>query len=98
MYVKVEYSYEQVLLPFQILGAQMLLFCDVYCRLQAISRLWQGILCLGADHKGDMLGEQQWAWLESELHHSTAAFHVIVSTVQVMGLILQAYTYIVHIW
>lgn len=51
--------------------------------LQAISRMIQGSLCLGGDFKGDMLGAEQWAWLTQQLEHSTAAFHIIVSTVQV---------------
>eukprot|EP00953_Heterococcus_sp_UTEX-ZZ885_P014207 8076-Heterococcus_DN1.PRE.1 len=52
-------------------------------QVKAISRLVQGALCLGGDHTGDMLGETQWQWLESQLKDSTAAFHIIVSTVQV---------------
>ena len=30
-----------------------------------------------------MLGEEQWAWLESELRNSTATAHLIVSSIQV---------------
>jgi alkaline phosphatase D len=32
--------------------------------------------------KGDMLGEEQWAWLENELQHSDAAINIIGSSVQ----------------
>lgn len=31
---------------------------------------------------GAVLGEEQWAWLENELTHSTAAFHLIGSSIQ----------------
>lgn len=31
---------------------------------------------------GDMLGEQQWAWLQQELQMSTADVNVIVSSLQ----------------
>lgn len=33
---------------------------------------------------GDILGEQQWQWLESELSHSDAQLHIIVSGTQVL--------------
>lgn len=35
-------------------------------------------------HRGDMLGEAQWAWLEEELRSGNEAFTVIVSSVQVL--------------
>jgi alkaline phosphatase D len=38
---------------------------------------------LTKDYAGDMLGDEQWAWLEQELSESQAAVHLIVSTVQV---------------
>jgi alkaline phosphatase D len=33
---------------------------------------------------GDVLGEEQWAWLEQELRGSTASAHLIVSSIQVL--------------
>lgn len=33
---------------------------------------------------GDMLGESQWKWLESELENSTATFNIICSSIQVL--------------
>lgn len=33
---------------------------------------------------GDVLGEEQWAWLERELTHSTAQVHLIGSSIQVV--------------
>ncbi len=34
---------------------------------------------------GDVLGEEQWAWLENELTTSTAAIHIINSSIQVIA-------------
>ncbi|KAG5183484.1 hypothetical protein JKP88DRAFT_316824 [Tribonema minus] len=51
--------------------------------MQATWRLVTGQLCIGGHYGGDMLGEEQWAWLKGQLEGSTAAFHIIVSTVQV---------------
>jgi len=39
----------------------------------------------GKNLTGDILGEEQWAWLESELTDSPAAAHVIASTIQVLA-------------
>ena len=36
-------------------------------------------------HKGTMLGDEQWKWLEQELATSTAAVHIIASSVQVLS-------------
>ena len=33
---------------------------------------------------GEVLGEEQWAWLERELKESTASIHIIVSSIQVL--------------
>lgn len=42
-------------------------------------------LGIGRDHAGDMLGsEDQWRWLHAQLANSTAAAHLIVSSVQVL--------------
>ncbi|GIX64004.1 uncharacterized protein BcabD6B2_34390 [Babesia caballi] len=38
---------------------------------------------LGCDQPGDMLGEEQWRWLQGQLFHSKAETHVIVSPLQV---------------
>ena len=42
-------------------------------------------LGMGREYAGDILGsEEQWQWLEAELTNSTAAVHLIVSSVQVL--------------
>ena len=38
---------------------------------------------IGADFEGDVLGSEQWDWLDSQLTDSTAAVHIIVSSIQV---------------
>lgn len=35
--------------------------------------------------KGDLLGEQQWKWLEAQLRNSTADIHIIASGIQVIA-------------
>ena len=43
------------------------------------------LLGIGSAHEGDILGsEEQWRWLEGELTNSSAAAHLIVSSVQVL--------------
>src|SRR6185436_14112375 len=37
------------------------------------------------NEEGDMLGEEQWAWLESELKNSDARLHIIASSVQFLA-------------
>ncbi|PHJ23786.1 phosphodiesterase alkaline phosphatase d family protein [Cystoisospora suis] len=37
----------------------------------------------GSSYNGDLLGEEQWKWLEAQLTNSTAAVHVIGSSIQV---------------
>lgn len=46
-----------------------------------------------ATERGDMLGEEQWAWLERQLRNSTAAAHLIVSSVQACHLHRSAGTF-----
>ncbi|KAL3901308.1 MAG: hypothetical protein SGPRY_012301 [Prymnesium sp.] len=53
-----------------------------YCA--ALVRLACAVLGVGRDHAGAMLSPAQWAWLERELTNSTAAAHLIVSSVQVL--------------
>lgn len=38
----------------------------------------------GQNEDGDILGEAQWAWLETELRNNEAAAHVIASSIQVL--------------
>ncbi|MBC6994826.1 DUF1499 domain-containing protein [Neolewinella lacunae] len=38
----------------------------------------------GQDPDGDILGAEQWAWLEQQLRNSTADAHLIVSSIQVL--------------
>ena len=49
----------------------------------AFTRWLCGTLGLGLDHGGDILGEEQWLWLEDELKNSRAAAHILVSSIQV---------------
>ena len=37
----------------------------------------------GSDYDGDMLGAEQWAWLDDQLTQSSARVHLLVSSVQV---------------
>ncbi|EKX48825.1 hypothetical protein GUITHDRAFT_68468, partial [Guillardia theta CCMP2712] len=50
----------------------------------AFTRWLCGTLGLGLDHGGDILGEEQWLWLEDELKNSRAAVHILVSSIQVL--------------
>jgi len=52
--------------------------------LAAMERLACGALGIGRAHAGDVLGEAQWAWLRRELTNSTAAVHLVVSSIQVL--------------
>ncbi len=38
---------------------------------------------IGADFEGDVLGSEQWDWLDGQLADSEAAVHIIVSSIQV---------------
>ena len=38
----------------------------------------------GANPTGDILGEEQWAWLEAELRDTTVAAHLVLSSIQVL--------------
>jgi len=49
----------------------------------AALRVTYTLLGFGREYNGDVLGEQQWQWLEKELNTSQASFHVIVSSIQV---------------
>eukprot|EP00966_Prymnesium_polylepis_P326719 7382622-Prymnesium_polylepis.1 len=51
-----------------------------YCA--ALVRLLSTVLGVGAAHPGAMLAPDQWSWLERELTNSSAAVHLIVSSVQ----------------
>jgi alkaline phosphatase D len=51
--------------------------------LAAMTRLAMVRLGLGNGYEGDVLGEDQWAWLEEQLSDSTATVHVVVSSIQV---------------
>ncbi len=50
----------------------------------AAVRVACAVLGIGASYKGDVLGEEQWRWLEAELRNSTASAHLIVSSIQVL--------------
>lgn len=43
------------------------------------------VLGFGRQHAGDVLGTEQWVWLEKELAESTADVHFIVSSIQVLS-------------
>eukprot|EP00967_Tisochrysis_lutea_P086546 scaffold122034_cov32-Tisochrysis_lutea.AAC.5 len=49
----------------------------------AAIRLASAALGIGSAHEGDVLGAEQWEWLRSELTNSSAAVHIIVSSIQV---------------
>jgi len=51
--------------------------------LAAMSRLLVAKSQIARDYDGDMLGEEQWRWLASQVQGSAAAVHIIVSSVQV---------------
>ncbi|KAK1443077.1 calcineurin-like metallo-phosphoesterase superfamily like protein [Babesia gibsoni] len=46
-------------------------------------RLKNFIFGIGWNHKGDMLGKEQWKWLEGQLYNSEAESHIIVSSIQI---------------
>ena len=49
----------------------------------AAVRTSYGLLGFGQNHNGDMLGQEQWLWLENTLKISDADYHIIVSTIQI---------------
>ncbi|KAL8435649.1 hypothetical protein Efla_007282 [Eimeria flavescens] len=58
---------------------------SVVCSLgAAATRFLSHFLGLGYDYDGDILGEEQWAWLEAQLRHSKARVHLLVSSIQVL--------------
>ncbi|KAL1502939.1 hypothetical protein AB1Y20_011010 [Prymnesium parvum] len=63
-------------------GASPRLFKPGYCA--ALLRLASAALGVGRDHAGRVLAEEQWEWLERELVNSSAAAHLVVSSVQVL--------------
>ena len=38
---------------------------------------------VGYEYEADVLGEEQWEWLEAQLKHSRAQAHIVVSSIQV---------------
>jgi alkaline phosphatase D len=64
-------SLGEIQLPlFPLFAAAIRTFCTVFG--------------FGTAYNGDVLGEDQWQWLESTLQSSTADFNIIVSSIQVM--------------
>ncbi|EKU23021.1 alkaline phosphatase D [Nannochloropsis gaditana CCMP526] len=53
--------------------------------LLALTRWAAVLLGITGRFHGDMLGTEQWSWLEAQLAGSEASFHVLVSTVQVLS-------------
>jgi hypothetical protein len=51
--------------------------------LAAMSRLAIVRTGFGRGYTGDVLGEEQWAWLEEQLLDSSAAVHIVVSSIQI---------------
>jgi hypothetical protein len=49
----------------------------------ASTRLCLASLGVGSAHAGDVLGREQWLWLEDTLATSTADVHVLVSSIQI---------------
>ncbi|UVC54329.1 ankyrin repeat containing protein [Theileria orientalis] len=54
-----------------------------YQRYILIKRMINSIFGMGCKHPGDVLGDEQWKWFESQLFESEARSHVIVSSFQV---------------
>jgi len=50
----------------------------------ALVRFSLAFFGFGEGYSGDVLGEDQWMWLEEQLTHSDAAVHVILSSIQIM--------------
>jgi len=50
----------------------------------AVTRFIVSLTGWASEYPGDVLGEEQWTWLESELRHSDASIHVVVSSIQVL--------------
>ena len=50
----------------------------------AFSRLSVKLLGVGSKYAGEILGEEQWTWLEKELLHSTSSLNVVVSSIQIL--------------
>ncbi|KAL8447046.1 hypothetical protein Emed_004634 [Eimeria media] len=48
----------------------------------AASRFLVHLLGLGYDYEGDILGEEQWTWLEAQLRHSKARVHLLGGVVE----------------
>ncbi|BAM41410.1 ankyrin repeat containing protein [Theileria orientalis strain Shintoku] len=60
--------------------------CDINVFVQRyilIKRMINSIFGIGCDQQGDVLGDEQWKWFESQLFESEARAHVIVSSFQV---------------
>lgn len=53
--------------------------------LLALTRWAAVLLGITGRFHGDMLGTEQWSWLEEQVAGSEASFHVLVSTVQVLS-------------
>ncbi len=51
--------------------------------LAAFIRLLYCSVGYGKNYDGDILGEEQWRWLESELKNSDSSVHIIVSSIQI---------------
>eukprot|EP00920_Eleutheroschizon_duboscqi_P025675 GHVT01063447.1.p1 GENE.GHVT01063447.1~~GHVT01063447.1.p1 ORF type:complete len:579 (+),score=151.79 GHVT01063447.1:417-2153(+) len=51
--------------------------------LAAASRYVASFLGVGGEYTGDILGQEQWQWLEAQLAGSDADVHVLVSSIQV---------------
>ena len=56
---------------------------QVSAKLLAIGRAAYTLVGLNRGYAGDVLGEEQWAWLEQQLEGSDAAVHIVVSSIQV---------------
>ena len=55
-----------------------------------MTRFFSSVFGLDADYNGDILGEEQWRWLEQVLietvkHSNVIIFNIIVSSIQVFS-------------
>nr|PIM01974.1 phosphodiesterase/alkaline phosphatase D family protein [Toxoplasma gondii COUG] len=64
-------------------SAGMLANASWLALIAASTRMFCHLFSLGGNYEGDILGEEQWRWLEAQLTNSTASVHLIVSSIQV---------------
>ncbi|KAF8818760.1 phosphodiesterase/alkaline phosphatase D family protein [Cardiosporidium cionae] len=56
----------------------------IFIVINSLFRFLTTFLSIGTHHNGDVLGNEQWLWLQAQLSNSDAAAHIIVSSIQVL--------------